>query len=67
MIRPVQSPDTVKKVYSLLKHFQGYLGIFKDTDACSATLRRATRERGEASLPFLKTEKNALIFGKKRP
>ena len=33
---------------SLFKHFQGYLGIFGDTDTYSATHRHTTRGQGES-------------------
>ena len=39
---------------------QGYLGIFNDIGAYSFTLKGLP-------CPFLKIEKNALIFGKKDP
>ena len=35
MTRQIQSPGIVR---TLCKHFQGYLVIFKDTDAYSSTL-----------------------------
>ena len=42
---------------SLLKHFQGYSGIFKDIDAYSATLAQVGGS-GEATLThFLKSKK----------
>ena len=63
---------------SLFKHFQGYLGIFGDTDTYSATHRHTTRGQGESGgkggerggerrplLPFLKNENSTLILERK--
>ena len=52
---------------SLLKHFQGYLGIFKDTDAYLANLKGAQLEwsGGGCSCLFLKILKLFSAFGKK--
>ena len=41
---------------SLFKHFQGYLGIFRDI---------GKRERGKASLVFFENLKSVLIFERK--
>ena len=53
---------------SLFKHFQGYLGIFKDIDVHSATLRGAQIREMWRGLPFsvLKIRKSALILEEKR-
>ena len=52
-------------VTSLFKHFQGYLGIFRDTDAYSATHRHTTRGRGESGGQG--KQKQYSYFGKKDP
>ena len=51
---------------SLFKHFQGYLGVFRNIDAYSATLT-GVQQGGEwrPRLPFLKIEESVLIFEKK--
>ena len=47
----------------LFKHFQGYLGIFRNIDAYSVTLTGAQLgERGEASPALFEIEKSVLIF-----
>ena len=51
-------------VTSLFKHFQGYLGIFRDTDAYSATHRHTTRGRGESG--GRRETKTVLLFWKER-
>ena len=51
---------------SISKHFQRDLGIFRDTDAYSATLTGAQLgERGEASPAFFENRKNSSDFWKK--
>ena len=53
---------------SLFKHFQGYLGIFRDIDAYSVTLKGAQlgeESRGSLPFPFLIIEKGALIWENK--
>ena len=60
MIILIQNPSIVW--ISLFKHFQGYLGMFKDSDSYSATLTFAQlRGRREAAL----FEKSILIFERK--
>ena len=58
-------------VRTLFKHFRGYLGIFREIDGFIHTHRSATKEgvngRRGATLPFLQSEKNALILEKKSP
>ena len=50
----------------LFKHFQGYLGIFRDIDVYSAKLRDAQITRsGRPSLPFLKNQESVLILEKR--
>ena len=51
---------------SLFKHFQGYLGIFRDIDAYSVTLTGMQQgEDGRPPLPILKIENSALILKRK--
>ena len=61
MIGHIQNSGIVR---TLFKHFQGYLGIFRDMDAYSATLTGAQlglrRGGGELSYPFLKIVKKML-------
>ena len=53
---------------SLFKHFQGYLGIFKDIDAYSGTLTGAQLGgRGETSPALFENRKKCPDFGKKGP
>ena len=48
---------------SLFKHFQEYLGIFRNIDTYSARLTGAqVGEEERPSLPFLKIEESVLIF-----
>ena len=73
MTRHIQSPGIVRTV---CKHFQGYLGIFRDIDAYSSTLTGVQLRDGGVGweeggggaglpCPFFKIEKNALILEKK--
>ena len=66
MIRHIQSPGIVKTVSSSI--YQGFLRIFKDIDACSATRTDAQLEEEGRGFPcpFLKIKKSAR-FRKKRP
>ena len=51
---------------SLFKHFQGYIGIFRDIDADSAKLRGTQLgERAEASPAIFENRKKCPDFGKK--
>ena len=53
---------------SLFKHFQGYLGIFKDIDAYSATLTGAELEGNKgAPQTFFENRKKCPDFGKMFP
>ena len=53
---------------SFFKHFQQYLGIFKEIDAYSATLLKAELvEREEAYLALYENRKNYPDFKKKAP
>ena len=54
---------------SLFKHFQGYLGLFRDIDAYSATLTGHTQleRRGEASPALFKIKEKCPDFEKKGP
>ena len=53
---------------SLFKRFPGYLGIFRDIDAYSATLTGAQlKGRGEASPTLFENRKKYPDFGKKGP
>ena len=55
-----QSPDIVS---GLLKGFQGYLGIFRDIDAHSATHMHATRgKRGGLPCHFWKSQKESWFW-----
>ena len=56
MIMHLQSPTIVR---SLFEHFQGYLGIFTDIDAYSATPTDAQL------LPVLNIKKSTLIWERK--
>ena len=58
-----QSLSTLAYSEQFLQAFSRILGIFRDTDACSATLTSAEL-RGEERLPllFLKIEKGVLIL-----
>ena len=50
----------------LIKQFQEYLAIFRDTDVYSATLTGAElREEGRPPQLFLEIEKSVLIFERK--
>ena len=61
MIMHIQSPGIVRTVYSSI--FLGYLGLFRDIDAYSATLRGVQLgRRGEAPLLFLKINNSILIL-----
>ena len=56
----IQSPNIVN---NLFKHFQGYLGIFMDIEAYSATLTDTQlRGRGKVSPALLRIEISVLIF-----
>ena len=65
MIRHIQGPGIIS---NLPKPFQGYLGIFRDIDAYSATLTGAQLEEEQVHLscPFL-TSKKFSWFWRKRP
>ena len=53
---------------SLFKHFQGYLGIFRDADSFLATITGAQlRGRGKASPALFENRKKCPEFGKKGP
>ena len=52
---------------SLFKHFQGYLGIFRDIDAISATLTGVQLGGGEASPVIFWKSKKVSWFWEKRP
>ena len=52
---------------SLFKHFQGYLGIFRDIDAISATLTGVQLGGGRPPLSFSENQKKCPDFGKKGP
>ena len=76
MIRHIQTPGIVRTVYSsILKDIKGYLGIFRDIDAYSATLTGAQlrgREKGQGggrggSPALFDNRKKCLDFGKKGP
>ena len=64
MTKHIQSPGIVR---SLSKHLQGYLEIFRDSHAYWSTLKgvQLGRRGADLSCPFLKMEKNALIWEKK--
>ena len=65
MIRYILSPAWHSQK-SLIKHFQGQYGIFRNIDTCSVTLTGVKLgRRGEASTAFLKIKKEWLGFGKK--
>ena len=56
----------VKHIRWLFKHFKGYLGIFRVSDAYSATLTGVQLEgEGRPPLPFLKIERRVLILERK--
>ena len=60
--------DTYHSQNSLFKHFQGYLGIFRDIESYSATLTDAQlSRRGEASHVIFENWKKCSEFGKKGP
>ena len=52
---------------SLFKHCQRYWGIYRYTDAYSATHRRETRGRGKASPALFENRKKCPDFGKNDP
>ena len=52
---------------SLFKHFQGYLGIFGDTDTYSATHRHTTRGQGESGGKGGKGGQGGERGGERRP
>ena len=53
-------------VYSLLKHFQGYLAIYRNTASYSGTLIDTQLEgRGEASPELFETEKMCWFWKEK--
>ena len=51
---------------SLCKHFQGYLGVFRDGNAYSAILA-GTQLGGRPLLPFFENRNKCPYFGKKCP
>ena len=59
MIMHIQSPWHSQD--SLLKHFQEYLGIFRDIDAYSATLTGAQPGKGGERIHILK-RKDRIVF-----
>ena len=61
----VKTGNMVSGGVTFFKYFQGYLGIFRDTDAYSVTLTGTQLGRGEwgrPSLPFFEKPKSALII-----
>ena len=66
MIMHIQSPDTVRTVYSSI--FKDFLVIFRDIDAYSATVTGAQLlRRGEASTALSENRKKCPDFRKKGP
>ena len=61
-------PEPLHSQNSLFKHFQGYLGIFRDTDRYSATSTGAQlKGGGETSFTLCKNLKKYADFEKKDP
>ena len=61
-------PEPWHSQNSLFKHFQGYLGISRDTDGYSATITSVQlKGRGETSFALFKNLKRCPDYEKKDP